>query len=212
VGSALADTRIPSPRKIMASYPHELTGGMKQRVMIAQALACDPDLLIADEPTTALDVTIQARILDLISELQERHGTAVLYISHDLSLVRRVCDRVAVMYAGQIAEVATVDELFRNPLHPYSRGLLAAIPSGHQARGELTAIRGAVPELIEPPPSCRFNTRCDFATDLCAERQPELTDRGGSHGTHLAACFAHDDPNELGVTRQALPILDGSHQ
>ncbi len=210
VGQALADTRIPSPRKIMASYPHELSGGMKQRVMIAQALACDPDLLIADEPTTALDVTVQARILDLISEMQERHHTAVLYISHDLSLIRQVCDRVAVLYAGQIAEVATVDELFARPLHPYSQGLLRAIPSDGQARGELSAIRGTVPELIDPPPACRFHTRCDFATELCGQRQPQLGERMYGDEPHLAACLAYDDPTELGVQRSALPILNRS--
>ncbi|MDH3500059.1 MAG: ABC transporter ATP-binding protein, partial [Acidimicrobiia bacterium] len=152
VGDALAETQIPNPRKIMSSYPHELSGGMKQRVMIAQALACNPDLLIADEPTTALDVTIQARILELIRELQHRHQTSVLYISHDLSLVRRICDRIAVMYAGRIAEIGTTREVFHEPRHPYTRGLLAAVPSLTHTRGELAAIEGTVPELIDPEP------------------------------------------------------------
>ena len=126
IAEALAETRIPNPRKVMQRYPHELSGGMKQRVMIAQALAAGPELLIADEPTTALDVTIQARILDLIVELQERTHTAVLYISHDLSLVRRISDRVAVMYAGQLAEVGPAEQVFDHPMHPYTRGLLGA--------------------------------------------------------------------------------------
>ncbi len=129
VAEALSETQIPNPTKLMDRYPHQLSGGMKQRVMIAQALACNPDLLIADEPTTALDVTVQARIIELIKELQERHKTAVLYISHDLSLVRRVCDRTAVMYAGKIVEVGDSEQIFHDPQHPYTRGLLAAIPS-----------------------------------------------------------------------------------
>jgi oligopeptide/dipeptide ABC transporter ATP-binding protein len=206
--AALADTRIPNPKKIMASYPHELSGGMKQRVMIAQALACDPDLLIADEPTTALDVTIQARILDLISELQDRHGTAVLYISHDLSLVRRICDRVAVLYAGQLAEVAPVDEVFARPMHPYTRGLLAAIPTGNQARGELTAIPGTVPELIDPPAACRFHTRCPNAVELCSRVEPAFVDRTDGGEPHPVACLAHADPSDLGVDRSQLPVLE----
>ncbi|MBS3941320.1 MAG: ABC transporter ATP-binding protein [Actinobacteria bacterium] len=205
---ALEDTRIPNPRKILTNYPHELSGGMKQRVMIAQALACDPDLLIADEPTTALDVTIQARILDLISELQQRRGTAVLYISHDLSLVKRVCDRVAVLYAGQIAEVSDVAELFRRPMHPYTRGLLAAVPSAEQQRGQLRAIRGTVPELVDPEPACRFHTRCDAAVPLCASREPVLWERGDGAAPHRVACFAHADPQVLGVDRRELPVLD----
>ena len=134
----------------MESYPHELSGGMKQRVLIAQALACNPDLLIADEPTTALDVTIQARILELLAELQERLETSVLYISHDLSLVKEICDRVAVMYAGRIVETGTTEDVFRNPLHPYTRGLMAAVPSATNQRGRLAAIHGNVPELVEP--------------------------------------------------------------
>ena len=148
----------------MERYPHELSGGMRQRVMIAQALACNPDLLIADEPTTALDVTVQARILELIQELQQRHRTSVLYISHDLSLVRRICDRVAVMYAGQIAEIGTTDQIFRDPRHPYTQGLLKAVPTGASKRGELAAIKGSVPELVNPPAACRFAGRCQHET------------------------------------------------
>jgi oligopeptide/dipeptide ABC transporter ATP-binding protein len=186
---ALAETQIANPRKIMESYPHELSGGMKQRVLIAQALACNPDLLIADEPTTALDVTIQARILELLAELQERLETSVLYISHDLSLVREICDRVAVMYAGRIVETGTTDEVFRNPLHPYTRGLMAAVPSATNKRGQLAAIHGNVPELVEPTPSCRFSTRCPYAVEICRTTDPSLVT---VEDEHSVSCFAYD--------------------
>ena len=176
---ALAETQIANPRKIMESYPHELSGGMKQRVLIAQALACNPDLLIADEPTTALDVTIQARILELLAELQERLETSVLYISHDLSLVREICDRVAVMYAGRIVETGTTDEAFRNPLHPYTRGLMAAVPSATNKRGQLAAIHGNVPELVEPTPSCRFSTPMPLRSRDLPDDRSLAGDRGG---------------------------------
>ena len=195
VAAALAETQIPNPLKVMARYPHELSGGMKQRVMIAQALACNPDLLIADEPTTALDVTVQARIMELIKDLQSRHKSAVLYISHDLSLVRRICDRVAVMYAGRIVEIGRTEEIFADPLHPYTRGLLAAIPSRSHDRGRLVAIRGTVPELIDPPPSCRFVARCDYAVAVCGTIDPELTAGPDQHGV---ACFIHHPPDRAG--------------
>ena len=188
---ALAETQIPNPIKVMERYPHELSGGMRQRVMIAQALACNPDLLIADEPTTALDVTVQARILELIRELQGRHQTAVLYISHDLSLVRRVCDRVAVMYAGRIAEVGPTSQIFNDPLHPYTRGLLAAVPSAKHERGRLVVIEGTVPELIDPPPSCRFAGRCSYSAEVCETTDPKLSDQGVSHPV---SCFIHHPP------------------
>jgi oligopeptide/dipeptide ABC transporter ATP-binding protein len=191
VADALAETQIPNPRKVMERYPHELSGGMKQRVMIAQALACNPDLLIADEPTTALDVTVQARILELIRELQQRRRTAVLYISHDLSLVRRTCDRVAVMYAGRIVEMGATRQLFADPLHPYTRGLLAAIPAAGTARGRLAAIEGTVPELVEPPPSCRFVGRCPHEVAMCSRIDPLFGAVAGEHGT---ACFIHHAP------------------
>ncbi len=182
----------------MERYPHELSGGMKQRVMIAQALACNPDLLIADEPTTALDVTVQARILELIRELQQRRRTAVLYISHDLSLVRRTCDRVAVMYAGRIVEMGATQQLFADPLHPYTRGLLAAIPAAGTARGRLAAIEGTVPELVEPPPSCRFVGRCPHEVAMCSRIDPLFAAVAGEHGT---ACFIHHAPQGDGGER-----------
>jgi oligopeptide/dipeptide ABC transporter ATP-binding protein len=190
VAAALAETQIPNPRKVMERFPHELSGGMKQRVMIAQALACNPDLLIADEPTTALDVTVQARILELIRELQQRRKTAVLYISHDLSLVRRVCDRVAVMYAGRIAEVGSAERIFADPLHPYTRGLLAAVPGASRSRGKLAAIEGTVPELVEPPPSCRFVGRCLYETAVCSQSDPPF---GSAADEHQVACFIHSE-------------------
>ncbi|HEX2256407.1 MAG TPA: ABC transporter ATP-binding protein, partial [Afifellaceae bacterium] len=174
----------------MERYPHELSGGMRQRVMIAQGLACNPDLLIADEPTTALDVTVQARILELIRELQQRRQTSVLYISHDLSLVRRICDRVAVMYAGRIAEIGSTGQIFRDPRHPYTRGLLAAVPSAAHQRGKLAAIKGTVPELVDPPPSCRFVGRCPHETEPCRGSDPSLT---AVAEEHEVACFIHHE-------------------
>jgi len=200
VARALTETQISNPRKIMDSYPHELSGGMKQRVLIAQALACNPDLLIADEPTTALDVTIQARILELIAELQQRLETSVLYISHDLSLVREICDRVAVMYAGRIVETGTTKEIFSNPLHPYTRGLMAAVPSAAHKRGELAAIEGNVPELVDPPPACRFNSRCPFAVEICRTTDPRAIPIGDEHSV---ACFAYESGD-----RTELPTLE----
>ena len=202
VAAALADTQIPNPGKIMDRYPHELSAGMKQRVLIAQALACHPDLLIADEPTTALDVTVQARILELIAELLEQRDTSVLYISHDLALVREICDRVAVMYAGRIVEIGLTEEVFSDPLHPYTRGLMGAVPSSGHRRGELEAIEGSVPELIDPEPSCRFSTRCRFAADVCRGMDPRFLRHTFEHGV---ACHAHDDPAALGARPAQMP-------
>ena len=182
---------IPSPDVRMGEYPHQLSGGMRQRVVIAMALACGPDLLIADEPTTALDVTVEARILDLIQDLQKRRLTSVLYISHDLSLVRRICDRVAVMYAGRIVELGSTDEIFTNPRHPYTRGLMKALPSAEAARGKLLAIPGTVPELINPPNVCRFASRCSYAAEACGLNDPELENVSGSHAV---ACFIDNQP------------------
>ena len=191
VAEALAETQIANPSKVMERYPHELSGGMRQRVMIAQALACDPDLLIADEPTTALDVTVQARILELVKELQQRHRTSVLYISHDLSLVSRVCDRVAVMYAGRIVETAATEVIFSDPRHPYTRGLIAAIPAASHERGKLVAISGTVPELIDPPAMCRFAGRCPYESELCRAADPMPAPVGDGHEV---ACFIHNAP------------------
>ena len=162
--------------------------------MIAQALACNPDLLIADEPTTALDVTVEARILELIRNLQQRRKTSVLYISHDLSLVRRICDRVAVMYAGRIVEIGTTAEVFANPRHPYTRGLMAAVPGADTPRGKLAAIRGTVPELVDPPAACRFAGRCPHETGTCRSNDPVLETIAPGHSV---ACFI-DHPARSG--------------
>lgn len=164
---------IPSPEKRVDQYPYELSGGMRQRVMIAMALACKPELLIADEPTTALDVTIQAQILELIKELQEEIGMSVVMITHDLGVVAETCDYVAVMYCGKVVEFADVETLFENPRHPYTVGLLNSLPRHDQDQDELIPIKGNVPSPDEMPEGCRFAPRCPFASDVCA-KLPEL--------------------------------------
>jgi peptide/nickel transport system ATP-binding protein len=163
---------IPRAEEVVREYPHQLSGGMRQRVMIAMAMSCDPKLLIADEPTTALDVTIQAQILDLMRNLKEKKGTSIIFITHDLGVVAEMCDRVIVMYAGQIIEEAPVRELFRNPQHPYTRGLMASIPSMDHEQRRLYSIRGTVPHPSAMPPGCRFAPRCDFAREACRESPP----------------------------------------
>ncbi|MGJ3264441.1 MAG: ABC transporter ATP-binding protein [Salinarimonas sp.] len=171
----LARVRIPEPAARVHDYPHKLSGGMRQRVMIAMALACAPRLLIADEPTTALDVTIQAQILELMRALREETGTAVVLITHDLGVVAEVCDEVAVMYAGQVVERAPVEELFRFPQHPYTVGLLGSLPRFDGRRGRLAAIEGAVPDMARPPAGCRFAARCPFRVARC-ETMPPLAE------------------------------------
>ncbi len=161
---------IPEPQKRAHAYPHEISGGQAQRVMIAMALACQPELLIADEPTTALDVTIQAQILDLMRELKEKTGTAIMLITHDMGVVAEMCDRVVVMYAGQVVEQADVKTIFTNPLHPYTKGLLGSIPVLGQLRDRLDTIPGTVPNLIDPPPGCRFEPRCQVCEGAVRER------------------------------------------
>ncbi|MEN3008591.1 ABC transporter ATP-binding protein [Pseudothermotoga sp.] len=165
---------IPNPEKRYNDYPHQLSGGMRQRAMIAMALSCNPKLLIADEPTTALDVTVQAQILDLISQLRKTFGMSVLLITHDLGVIAEMCNRVVVMYAGQIVEEASCTELFEKPLHPYTDGLLKSIPKLEPGRKPLHTIEGTVPNAMNLPPGCRFHPRCSFAFDLCRERVPKL--------------------------------------
>ena len=182
----LRKVRIPEPVRRMAAYPHELSGGMRQRIMIAIALLCRPDLLIADEPTTALDVTTQAQILELIRELRVEFGMAVLLITHALGVVAEMADRVAVMYAGRIVEMADVATIFAAPRHPYTTGLLASIPDLVQSGQRLATIPGTVPNLLNPPPGCRFWPRCPRADAACRDAQPPLVEVGAGH---LAACW-----------------------
>ena len=202
VAQALADVQIANPRKVMESYPHQLSGGMKQRVMIAQAMACDPDVLIADEPTTALDTTVQARIIELIVEMQRRRRAAILYISHDLSVVRMVCDRVGVMYAGQLAEVGPAQQVLDSPHHPYTRALLAAVPSVGQPRGRLAAIEGSVPEFTDDSPLCRFHNRCPHSTNVCRSVEPRLRPVADAQSV---ACFGYESAVEHGVAASEMP-------
>jgi len=164
---------IPDPEQVMKKYPHQLSGGMRQRVMIAMALACEPDILIADEPTTALDVTVQAQILDLIRSLQSQTHMAVLLITHDLGVIAENCDKVVIMYAGRIAETGDVGSLFNNPLHPYTKGLLTSIPSRAKiAKNILPTIKGSVPSLLNMPKGCRFADRCPLAEAICRQVYP----------------------------------------
>lgn len=165
---------IPSPETRVKSYPHEMSGGMRQRVMIAMALACHPKLLIADEPTTALDVTIQAQILEEMNALKKQFNMSILMITHDLGVVSEMADRVIVMYAGKVVEYADVKTLFKNPKHPYTQGLIASIPKMDEEVEELAIIPGTVPSAEDMPQGCRFSTRCPFATDLCTSQAPKL--------------------------------------
>ncbi|MDY6824530.1 MAG: ABC transporter ATP-binding protein [Thermodesulfobacteriota bacterium] len=177
---------IPDPERRLKEFPHQISGGMRQRVMIAMALACRPDLLIADEPTTALDVTIQAQILDLIKTAQQESGLAVIFITHDLGVIAETCQRVCVMYAGKIVETADVVELFQNAAHPYTNGLLASIPRlENKRKTRLTIIPGMVPALGEFPPGCRFQNRCGRMQDICKQQNPALVPVAKNH---LASC------------------------
>ena len=187
----LARVRIPEAEKVARCYPHQLSGGMRQRVMIAMELSCRPALLIADEPTTALDVTIQAQILRLLQEMRRELGTAILLITHDLGVVAQMCDRVAVMYAGGIVEEAGVVEIFEAPRHPYTQGLWGAIPPVEQERESLAVIPGTVPDLSRPPAGCPFHPRCDsFLPGRCDRAVPAETRLGPRH---VVACFLHGE-------------------
>ena len=173
----LADVKIPNPEVVVKQYPHQLSGGMRQRVMIAMALACKPKILIADEPTTALDVTIQAQILKLMNELKEKNNTAVLFITHDLGVINQMADDVAVMYCGQVVELAPADTIFHKSVysHPYTEGLMLSIPRlDTPANTRLEAIPGAVPHPLDLPKGCKFAPRCKYATERCLEEEPEL--------------------------------------
>ena len=176
------------PEERLKNYPHELSGGMRQRVMIAMALCSNPSLLIADEPTTALDPTIQAQILELIGELQKKLGMSVWYITHDLGVVAELCHRVVVMYAGMVMEVAQTEDLFSKPAHPYTQGLMKAMPRMNSGGERLNSIEGVVPHITEMPKGCHFHPRCPYATELCRQSCPPMTDLGNGHQVrcHLA--------------------------
>jgi peptide/nickel transport system ATP-binding protein len=188
--SILRSVRLPEPEKVFKMYPFELSGGMRQRAMIAMALVRRPKLLLADEMTTALDVTVQAQILQLLKELKKEIDTSVVLVTHDLAVVAELCDRVAVMYAGNVVEVADVDELFRNPLHPYTRGLLASVPRVDVSSPMEATIKGSVPDLISPPSGCRFHPRCPMAFAKCPAQKPRLIEVGRGH---LVACFLYGE-------------------
>lgn len=180
---------IPNPEERVKQYPHEFSGGMRQRVMIAIAFACDPKLLIADEPTTALDVTIQSQIMDLIKKLQKELNTSVILITHDLGVVANVAKRIVVMYSGNIVEKGSCEDIFYNPKHPYTLALLNAVPRlDLKNKQELASIEGTPPDLIAPPKGCPFSTRCKYCMEICCEKAPEYTEFGDGH---VAACWLH---------------------
>ena len=197
---ALRRVRIPSPERRFAEYPHQLSGGMRQRVMIAMALSCRPRLLIADEPTTALDVTVQAQILDLLRDLQQETGMSVILITHDLGVVAEMADEVAVMYAGRVVERGTAADIFNDPQHPYTIGLLGSIPRIEEDRDRLLSIDGSVPPPFAFPKGCRFHPRCPFAMRACTETDPPLRELSstGSFG-HRAACIRAPVENAVDI-------------
>ena len=197
---------IPNPRQLIKGFPHEFSGGMRQRVLIAMALADDPEILIADEPTTALDVTIQAQILRLIRDLVDRFHHSVLLISHDLGIVAAVCRRIAVMYAGNIVELTTIERIFQNPSHPYTRGLLNSIPTLSHRKERLIGITGSIPDFITPPQGCRFHPRCAHAMDVCQKTKPLLKD---IETGHQVACFLYEPswPHAPRATERKNPLI-----
>ncbi|WP_315741542.1 MULTISPECIES: ABC transporter ATP-binding protein [unclassified Bradyrhizobium] len=188
----LAEVGIPAPEKRIDGYPHEFSGGMRQRVVIALALCAEPELIIADEPTTALDVSVQAQIIALIKRLGRDHGTAVMLVTHDMGVIAETCDRVAVMYAGRIAEIGLVQEVIKNPLHPYAKGLMGAIPTLAGEDKRLVQIPGSMPRLSAIPAGCAFNPRCDFAFDRCRIERPEPL----RQGAQAVACHLYDRATE----------------
>ncbi len=184
----LKEVMIPDPVSRVKNYPHELSGGMKQRVVIGTGIANNPRLLIADEPTTALDVTVQAQILELLVGLQKKYRASMILITHDMGVIAETADRVLVMYAGKVAEVGTVDQIFKNPMHPYTRALLKAVPNPLGKIEKLETIPGTVPNLITPPKGCRFHPRCPFAKDICRKKVPELKE---IEPGHFVACHLY---------------------
>ena len=184
---------LPQPEQIMKMYPFELSGGMRQRAMIAMALVRNPKVLLADEITTALDVTVQAQVLELITELRDKIDASIILVTHDLGVVAQTCDRVAVMYAGNIVEVASVNGIFSDPLHPYTKGLLSSVPRVDTHKEELASIQGSVPDLIFPPTGCRFHPRCPMAFDKCLREKPQLAEINPGH---FVACFLYTQASE----------------
>ena len=191
---------IPLPEDRVDDFPHQMSGGMRQRVMIAMALACSPSLLIADEPTTALDVTIQAQILELLRQLQKESGMAILLITHNLGVIAEMADDVAIMYAGKIVEQAAVHDLYDEPLHPYTAGLFGSVPSLKSRRGRLYSIRGQVPAASDFPDGCRFHPRCPYVMEICRSSEPKLLTVGQQRGV---ACWLHDPE---AVAREGRPL------
>jgi len=173
--------KMPAPEQVISQYPHELSGGMRQRALIAMALSCNPAILICDEATTALDVTVQAQVLTLLNELKSEIGTSIMIITHDLGVVAETCNWVNVMYAGNTVETGATEEIFKTPMHPYTMGLLVAVPKLHETKERLDQIRGSVPNLITPPKGCRFHPRCDFITEICKKERPRLRELKPGH-------------------------------
>ena len=184
--SMLAMVKMPAAASVANQYPHELSGGMRQRALIAMALACNPQILICDEATTALDVTVQAQVLNLLNQLKKKIGTSIMIITHDMGVVAETCNWVNVMYAGTTAESCATEVLFKTPLHPYTAGLLTAVPKLHENKDRLPQIRGSVPNLIYPPSGCRFHPRCDYATEICKQEKPPLEEKKPGH---WVACY-----------------------
>jgi peptide/nickel transport system ATP-binding protein len=195
----LAEVGIPAPERRIDGYPHEFSGGMRQRVVIALALCAEPELIIADEPTTALDVSVQAQIIALLERLGREHGTAIMLITHDMGVIAEAADRVAVMYSGRIAEIGPVREVVRNPLHPYARGLMGAIPSLASEADRLVQIPGSMPRLSAIPPGCPFNPRCPHAWERCRVDRPEPI----QHDVHRVACHLYDANDPSAEARRA---------
>ena len=193
---------IPDPEVKIWSFPHQLSGGMKQRMAIARALSCQPSLLLADEPTTNLDVTIQAQILDLMKNLKKKLGMSMILITHDMGVVAGVADRISVMYAGRICETASTKTIFYNPLHPYTKALLEAVPSISLQREKLKIIPGAIPNLISPPSGCRFHPRCDFAVSACATAVPPLVEIEPDHFVACVRAKEFSQESSGGISKQ----------
>lgn len=191
----LEEVEMPRPDGVLESYPHELSGGMKQRVMIAMELACEPDLIIADEPTTALDVTVQKEVISIFERLVEERNLSVLWITHDLGVVAQFCDRIGVMYAGEIVEYGTVRDIYNRPTHPYTRELLKTIPNVADSDDTLGIIEGSVPNLVNPPSGCKFHPRCPDAEPRCSKEDPSATTLSTQHE---ASCLVHDVDSSSG--------------